>query len=29
VEIKSGLAEGEEVLMVAPPEPAPRKKKKT
>ena len=29
VEIKSGLVEGEEVLMVAPPEPASPKKKKT
>ena len=28
VEIKSGVAEGEEVLMVAPPESAPPKKKK-
>ncbi len=27
-EIKSGLAEGEEVLLVAPPEPVPGKKKK-
>jgi RND family efflux transporter MFP subunit len=29
VEIKSGLVEGEEVLMVAPPDPASPKKKKT